>query len=178
MVLDPLTALSLTSNIIQLVDFTSRVVAKCRHIQADGVLPEHYELHIISEDVKRTSTKLKIKPPPRWPLKLDKDYLKFETDEEKRDREEDVAWNEREEEWAFHALATQCTKIADELLTRLSKHSIPDGLPRTKWKSFREALETVWKKKDLDELAARLAEIRNQMTFHILAKFRSVGRHA
>ncbi|KAL5314388.1 hypothetical protein ACEPPN_018814 [Leptodophora sp. 'Broadleaf-Isolate-01'] len=174
MVFDPLTALSLASNIIQLVDFTSRVVAKCRHIYADGALPEHYELHIVTEDVKRTSTKLKQRPPPRWPLKLDKDYLKVETDQERKDREEDVAWQEREEEWAFNGLSSTCIKIADELLARLSKHSVPDGIPRTKWKSFREALETVWKKKDLDELAARLAEIRNQMAFHILAKFKTM----
>jgi hypothetical protein len=160
MVLDPLTALSLASNILQVVDFASRVIAKCRHIHSYGEPPEHYELEIVSADLFRISTRLKEEAQPSLPTQK---QLKEETELEKR---------QREKEGALSELSNTCVKIADELLSRLFKHKVPDGVPRTKWKSFREALEQVWKKKDLDDLAARLAEIRNQMTFHILVKFK------
>jgi hypothetical protein len=165
--LDPLTALSLASSIVQFVDFAGKVVSKCRHIHGsiDGVIPEHHELDIVATDLVRLSTRLKQR---KWSKRLKDEeftakYLKHETPERKK---------EREEELAFKGLSDTCTKIADELLERLSKHKVPDGSSNRKWKSFRQALETVWSKKELEELAARLAEIRQQMSFHVLIDFK------
>jgi len=160
MVLDPLTALSLASNIVQMVDFAGRVVAKCRHIHIHGELPEHHELEIVTADLSRLSAKLKAQD--RVPAPSQK-QLKDESEAQRTQRAKDSALAE---------LSTTCIKISDELLDRLFKYKVPDGISRTKWKSFREALEQVWKKKDLDELASRLAEIRNQMTFHVLVRFK------
>ena len=160
MVLDPLTALSLAASIVQVVDFAGRVVAKCRHIHIHGELPEHRELEIVTADLSRISTRLKEEAQPFQPKQK---QLKDETKLQR---------SQREKEFALWELSNTCVKIADELLNRLFKYKVPDGVPRTKWMSFREALEQVWKKKDLEELAARLTEIRNQMTFHVLVKFK------
>lgn len=160
MVLDPLTALSLACNIVQVVDFASKVVARCRHIHTYGELPEHHELEIVTADLLRLSTRLKEHPQPPT---LSQKQLKEENDTQKMQREKDLALSQ---------LSSLCVKIADELLSRLFKYKVPEGVPRTKWRSFREALEQVWKKKDLDELAARLAEIRNEMSFKVLIEFK------
>jgi hypothetical protein len=145
MVLDPLTVLSLASNIVQVVDFTGRVIAKCRHIHISGQLPEHHELEITTADLSRISTQLRGKTEPMKPT----DVRGFGLSEEMK-HEQIKEW---EKEHALWELSDTCVRIADDLLGRLNKYKVPEGSARTRWKSFREALETVWKKKDLDELA-------------------------
>jgi len=65
-VLDALTAVSLASAIIQIVDFSTRVISKCRHIykDIDGALPEHHKLEIVTQDLTRLSKKLE---DAEWP---------------------------------------------------------------------------------------------------------------
>ncbi|KAH7400016.1 hypothetical protein BKA64DRAFT_472409 [Cadophora sp. MPI-SDFR-AT-0126] len=148
--MDPLTALSLASSIIQLIDFTGRVVSNCRGIykSADGALPEHQDLELVTEDLVRLSKRQAATP---WPKPKD------ETDAEK----------------PLHSLSDTCVRVSNELLERLSKHKVTKGSPvERKWKSFREALETVWNKKDLEGLATRLEQLRSEMSLHILVAFK------
>lgn len=49
--LDPLTALSLTGNLIQFIDFSNKLVSKSREIYraADGTLSENLETEIVAK---------------------------------------------------------------------------------------------------------------------------------
>ncbi|KAE9367301.1 hypothetical protein N431DRAFT_494351 [Stipitochalara longipes BDJ] len=134
MVLDPLIALSLVGNIIQFIDFAAKAVSKCRgiHKSVDGVLPDDQELELVASDLARLSKRLEEE---HWP--------KRETADEK----------------SLHDLSNASIKIANELLDRVTKHRVADGAPHRKWKSFRDAFEKVWTKKELEALAARLAQL-------------------
>lgn len=148
--MDPLTALSLASSIIQVIDFTGRVVSNCLGIyrSSDGALPEHQDLELVAEDLLRLS---KRQAAATWP------------------RAED----ESEEDKPIHALSDKCVRVSEELLARLSKHKIIGASPALrKWLSFKEALETVWNKKDLEGLASRLEQLRSEMSLHILVAFK------
>lgn len=65
--------------------------------------------------------------------------------------------------------------VADELLGRLEKLKVAKEAKHRKWKSFRQALKTVWNKKDLDDLSARLSAFRDELQFHILLSLRHVA---
>ena len=49
--LDPLTALSLAGNVVQLVDFSAKVVSESRQIYQVGSVIQNDELEIISNDL-------------------------------------------------------------------------------------------------------------------------------
>jgi hypothetical protein len=147
MVLDPLTALSLAGNILQFIDFAAKVVSKCRgiHKSPDGVLPEDQELELVASDLARLSKRLEEE---HWP--------KRETADEK----------------SLHDLSNASIKIANELLDRVTKHRAADGTPHRKWRSLRDSFEKVWTKKELEALAARLAQLRSEISLHILVTFK------
>ncbi|XMA20696.1 hypothetical protein WAI453_013487 [Rhynchosporium graminicola] len=162
--MDPLTALSLASNVIQLIDFSSRIVSNCRGIykSVDGALPEHQELELVTEDVLRLSKKLRnqrSEKPGTFGLEPGKSRREF-SDEHSRTLEQEIA---------HKALSDMCISVSEELLLRLAKHKFTGGSSgQRKWKSFREALETVWSKKDLDALASRLDQLKTEISLHIL----------
>ncbi|KAH7350858.1 hypothetical protein BKA65DRAFT_582880 [Rhexocercosporidium sp. MPI-PUGE-AT-0058] len=113
-----------------------------------GALPEHQDLELVTEDLVRLS---KRQAATSWPKAKD------ETEEEKH----------------LHALSDACVRVTKELLERLSKHKVATGSPvQRKWKSFREALETEWNKKDLEGLATRLEQLRSEMSLHVLVAFK------
>jgi hypothetical protein len=58
--LDPLSALRLASNIISLVDFGVRVLAKSRELQqsATGRLVEHQEFHVAADRLRQIQESL------------------------------------------------------------------------------------------------------------------------
>ncbi|KAK0103307.1 hypothetical protein ONS95_005337 [Cadophora gregata] len=147
--MDPLTALSLASNIIQLIDFTSRVVSNCRGIykSADGALPEHRDLELVTEDIQRLSKRLAEKC--------------------------GASKMEQEQNQSLRALSEACISVSNEILQYLDKHKVEGGTPgQRKWRSFRESLETVWSKKDLEGLASRLNHLNAEMSLHILVAFK------
>lgn len=120
MALEPLTALYLTSNIIQFIDFTAEVVFKYRGIQgsAELVLPDDQELELVASDIVRLSKHLE-----------DEHRPKRETADEK----------------SLHNLSKVSTKIANELLDRITKHRPADGTPHGKWRTS----ATQWRRSGL-----------------------------
>jgi hypothetical protein len=57
--LDGLTALGLVASIVQLVDFTSKLVSKSREIGQHGNTATNTDLNIIADDLEIASQKLK-----------------------------------------------------------------------------------------------------------------------
>lgn len=147
MVLDPLSAVSLAATIVQFVDFSSKIVSKGYHLygSVDGALPENQHLNYVITDLKGLNTRLQ-----------ESQNLAYWTKDEK----------------ALQAIAVQCSVMADELLLRLNCLKVPEGTRYRRWKSFRQALKSVWNKEDLDKMAATLSDYRSQLEMHILVSLR------
>lgn len=142
-----MSAISLAGTIVQFVDFSSKLVSKGYYIyqSATGASPENLELEAITTDLSLLNTKLKT-------------HGKYDCS--------------AKDEKSLEKLSQQCTDIADELLSRLQKLKVPTDAKYRKWKSFRQALKTVWNKKDLDEMSTRLEGLRGQLEFHILVSLK------
>lgn len=101
--MDPLTALSVASNIIQFVDFGSRLVSKAHRLyrSADGALTEHIHLEVIITDLGTLLKGLQGKlPEHRQPLN---NQTVIEDDK------------------ALDDLCKRAAEIAEELMRRLEK---------------------------------------------------------
>jgi len=70
------------------------------------------------------------------------------------------------------ALSDEYNKIADELLRQLDKLKVKSDAKHRGWRSFRQALKSVWNKEELDELSERLLILRDQLQFHILVSIK------
>ena len=114
MPLDPVTALSLASNVIQFVDFGSKLLSKTRelHKSTTGALSEDIELEIITDDLKVLSSQLQF-PQSSQVYGHDLD----------------------ESENSLVALSVKCTAISEELLGALNQLKVGDGL-NNRWRSF------------------------------------------
>ncbi|KAF4633849.1 hypothetical protein G7Y89_g4262 [Cudoniella acicularis] len=143
--MDPLTALSLAGNAIQLVQFGTQIVSKCQEIykSTSGVIIENWDIEAVSHDFQHLSSRLKLSLRGRQPGCL------------------------TEDEHALYAVCEQCIAINDELVTYLNKLKV-QGQGHRRWKSFQRALKSVWSKKELDVLTKRLSAYRSQMDLHLL----------
>ncbi|KAH8790555.1 hypothetical protein F5882DRAFT_353638 [Hyaloscypha sp. PMI_1271] len=150
MPLDPITALSLASNVIQFVDFGSKLLSKTRelHKSTTGALSENIELETITSDLKVLNSRLQL---PQL---------------------SQVSGNGLDEsEKALVALSVKCTEIADELLGALDQLKAGDDLNK-KWGSFRLALKNIRRRDKIESIASRLEAFRQELESHILVSIR------
>jgi hypothetical protein len=135
--MDPLTALGLASNVIQVVDFSIKIVSKGRQIykSADGALVETVDLEAVTTNFTIINEKLR----KSMPVGLGSPLL-------------DVC--------------QRCQNTADELLMGLEKQKIQGN--KTKWKSARAALRTLWSKEVVEDLEVRLESLQAQLRTHLL----------
>jgi hypothetical protein len=68
--------------------------------------------------------------------------------------------------------AAKCVKISDALFCLLEKLKVPRDAKYRSWKSFRQALKSVWSKHEIDELSERLFVFRDQLQFRTLVSLK------
>ena|ERR1700735_2284377 len=75
--MDPLTAISLASNVVQFVDFAGKIISKSYefHKSTTGALREHDDVELVAVDLKRRTERLKKCPGP-----ADSDLVKLSGD--------------------------------------------------------------------------------------------------
>jgi hypothetical protein len=148
--MDPLTALGLASNIIQVVDFSTKLVSKGYNIykSADGSLAENVDAEAITRNLTMLTTKL------RHSFKIG----------------QEGNGNLSDDDQSLTRLCEKCTQIADELLHKLDQAKVT-GRHR-KWKSARQALKSVTSKSDLEQFAITLQLYRSEITLHITISLR------
>jgi hypothetical protein len=168
---DPLTALGVASNVIQLVDFAWRLVSDSRdiYLSSSGLTQHNAALDTIAQDMAKLNNAIASSKA----IKLDpsSDTLK--------------------------PLITESNKIASDLIAAISsvRHKAEDLrkkraaaarqkkgaqdddddnddgeeilIKRTKWYSFLVALGTVWKKNKIEEFVDRLGKIQAQVSSHM-----------
>lgn len=145
--MDPLTALGLASNIVQLITFASDLVSKGREIykSVDGALVENLELETITTTLQELSQSVHL---PRRP------------------RLEKLTKTERK----LHELCHDCNDVSGQLLGVI--RGLKAKGPATRWNSFRHALNSVWKENEIEALETRLDRYRRQLDTTLLMSLR------
>jgi ankyrin repeat protein/energy-coupling factor transporter ATP-binding protein EcfA2 len=149
---DPLTALGLAASIVQFISFTSSLISKTSEISntAQGATVEIIELKAIATNITTLNAEIL---PPSSPRGNDKQSRKAAKSGE-----------------LLRELCTGCEEVSKKLLDVLEKLECEGG--RSKWKSFRQALKTVWKESEIEALSKRLERYRGQIDTALLVSLR------
>ncbi|KAF8855734.1 hypothetical protein BDZ45DRAFT_746174 [Acephala macrosclerotiorum] len=158
MPLDPLTALSVATSVIQVVDFSLKIVSKSRDLYRSngGVLEENGETETVTIRPEDLTSRL------QYP-------------EDIQDRTGQHGTDERTQHNRLRDICQECSEASDELIAFLGKLKVPKWSENRKWKSFRQALKSVWSKKAIDQMASRLEVLRAELDSHILEILRSLN---
>jgi len=139
---ESLAAIGLAGNIIQFISFSFALVSKTKelHQSASGVLNEHVDLNIVSQDIRHYSSRISSTSSV---TQLD-----------------DVARR-------CDLVAKEILDAIAEL--QHGQHVSSFGKVAKKWQSFRTALKGLWGKAHIEELKARLELLRDQVTMHLVS---------
>ncbi|KAL9115632.1 MAG: hypothetical protein Q9187_007215 [Circinaria calcarea] len=145
MVLEALAAVGLATSIVQFTGFTTKLISKGNQYykSADGVLTENRKLEAIANKFATLSQNLAKSSEIFSPAK-----------------------QASYEENALQDVARECETVALEFVEALNRLKV-DGAHR-KWKSFRQALKTIWQKEDIQVMLHRLQLAREEMVVHLL----------
>jgi hypothetical protein len=144
--MEPLAALSVAANVIQLVDYGTRLIRNIHQLHQDGQVSEDIDLQIVTKDLRDLNGRLQTSAVQR------RDQHSFAGDKS-----------------ALVHLVRGCNKVADEVIGRLSKLS---GAKHKSWDSFRLALKSLWTRKEIEAISARLESYRDQLVLRILVDLR------
>jgi hypothetical protein len=147
MVLDPLSALSVAASAVQFIDFARIIVCKSKalYLSTDGLLQENKRTETVTMRLKELAERVKALENP--PLS--------NSDANPTDSR-------------LQPICMECGCISTELLQRLHQLKVPHQSKHRKWKSFRQALKSVWSKRELDNMANRLSELRSELDTEVL----------
>lgn len=147
--LDPMTAVSLASAIVQFVDFSSKVVRKTREMSnsARATGSQFHSAEIITKDLMRLS-------------QIMKDRLCIASENA----------SPSEEDKALEEVCNECILLSEKMLKRLSNFKVQDG-DKT-WRVALRAVRAVWSAKELDEMSTQLAAFRDQIELRVFVGFR------
>ena len=67
-------------------------------------------------------------------------------------------------------LCSSCCEVADELLVALKRLGVKENTTRSQ--SFKKVLKALWGQEKLRSLERRLADFRQQLTFHVAVELR------
>jgi hypothetical protein len=156
MVLDPFSAISLAGNIVQFVDFTTKLVDKGHEIyrSGDGALIENLELEAITRNLTGLLSQLS-KPFRDAPTSSSSSKDGVES-----------------KDLALKKLSESCVSVAKDLLHTLEGIKV-NGSHR-KWHSVRQALKTSWSKEKIEDLVRRISRYRDELSFHLMIVLRLV----
>jgi hypothetical protein len=138
--MEAVAAVGLAGNIIQFIDFAAKVVTKGHRIyqSADGSLSEYNDLQLITSDLLVLQTKL-----------------------ERSQEQDSTPTSCNEDDEAIQKLAAASTKLAQQLLKRLNAVKAQGRFRR--WKSLRQAVKHVCSKAEVDDMARRLSQFREEL---------------
>lgn len=149
--MDPLTAFSLACGVIQVVDFSTKVVVKCREIYKTGASSENQEIESMAKNLTDLFIDLDTVSAVPNPGPMPRVY---------------------HDDQDLRKLAQQCSKTAKELIAELQKLNI-QGQPR-KRDVLRKAAKVIWKKSTIDEIERRLELYRRTLDTRTLINLRFV----
>lgn len=148
--MDPLSALSLAVNVAQCIDWARQIVCKAKEL--------HSSVSGTSREVSEQETVT---------LRL-KELVRDITAARGR-------INPKVQSSALQRICGNCMDASNELLHRLQGLKIPrNTVEHRRWKSFRQALKTVWSKNEIDAMASRLLLLRHELNTELIVITRQV----
>lgn len=150
--MDPLTAFSLACGVIQVVDFSTKTVAKCVEIYKDGSSSEYRDLEDLTKHLVEARAKLDLS-----------------------DANQSVGSFATPDEQSLLEVAGQCSKTADQLVEKLRSLKI-EG-PHKKRRAVVKSVKLLWERGEIQEIQKRLDGYRSAMDSQILISLRYVGIH-
>lgn len=142
--MDPFSALGLAANVVQFIDFGTKLISESHEIykSTTGTSTGMVELETIYTDLNNFAKGLQTP---------------------------DHSSNRTPEDESLRQLAASCLTVADELLAIVSALKVDAKSHHRKWRSVRHAIKVTWKQGDIDNLQKRLADFRGQLTIRLLA---------
>ena len=149
--MDPLSGLSVASNIIQFIEFGTKIVSKSYKIyrSVDGTLEENSDLEVVTSDLLVLQSKLQHIP--------------------QSSQSQPILINDTA---AFKRLSDACADLAGKLLQKMNAVKAQGRF--RKWKSLRQALKSVWSKDGIQEIAGRLQGYRDELSLRLLVTLKCV----
>ena len=144
--MDPLSALSLASNIVQLVDVGTRVVSASFELYSSDGISINGELECVMSDLVNICSALE---QPHDHIKGPKSSTS---------------------ELQLIPLSKSCKTLGEELLTVLNSLKVQS--PHRKWQSFRQALKAVWKGKEIHRYRERITDLRSEISLRLIGILR------
>jgi ankyrin repeat protein len=151
--LDPLTALGLAGNLIQVIQFSYDIVSEGNKLyhDASGVLTQNKSVEEVSSDLANLSESLKTKQ-EEWRVahgrtSLDPDELRLRN------------------------LCDRCVEVAYELQIQLNKLKAKEGRGK-RLRSYKQAVVAIWRKDEVEELERRLERYQKEVDTRILFSIR------
>ena len=142
MVLDPMTALSVATSVVQFVDFGTKLISKGREIykSTEGVLSDHAEQAAISSRLADLTRGLSVS------CAATKRLSPVEN--------------------ALQEVTLDCLECAEDFTLAIDELRVTGN--HRKWKSFRQALKSVWKKEGIEVRLVKLDRLRQLVIVHLL----------
>jgi len=147
--MEPLSALSIATAVVQFLDFAGKVVSGTWQIYR-GQPPKGTEAN---SDVRSIT------------ISLNKVTKNLQASKRKSSSKH---WSSQDA--AISMLAESCTEVGEQLLTLLDR--LRSQSNHRAWASFRTALRTIWSEKEVDKLCQTLDSYRQQISMHILVSLR------
>jgi hypothetical protein len=180
--MDPLSALSVAASVAQFLEFGCSLVSKTRQIykSASGATISQAETTIATrrllELTQRLKASLEGKITPGLPEApdtaadeelggeaLEAKILENKKLEEKRSEERRLAKSFE----AICKICDSCVLLSNELLGRLKKLEVEEGVKHRKFKSLRQALKSVWSSSEICDITDRLQSLRRELNDHL-----------
>ena len=158
--LDPLTALGVAGNVLQIIDFGIRLVSEGNeiHRSANGTLEENRAAEELAKDLESLTRDLS---------KSQENWIKAHG-----------ATQLDPEEIRLRNICDKCTEIAVDLNIHLQKLKVPEGAKHRKLKSYKQALVSVWRQDKVEDIARRLAKYQDAINTHVLLGLRKSAHEA
>ena len=148
--MDPLTAFSLACGVIQVVDFSIKVLAKCKEIHDHGALSELQEVEDITKHLADLRTD--VSPP------------------------QGLGTTQTPGERDLRELAKTCSATAEQLVAKLQTLKI-EG-PHKKRQAIQKTVKALRQRREIHDIEKRLDSYRSVLDTKILVNLRFVGDSA
>jgi hypothetical protein len=141
--MEAVVAFGLAANILQFVEFTGQLISSAQELSRQGAKTKYLELESVAKELRRLADGI-------GPLPA----------------KSDMKSGQPEAPDALQRLASRCIEITNELLAVLDSLKLHKG--STKWKSFRQALNSVWKTNQIKDLEDRMERISQALHKEIM----------
>ena len=152
--MDPLSALSLAGNVLQFIDFGTKLFSKAGELYKStvGSLAANDQLELVTADLRALVSKLR--------QSLSSEETQGETAQEDKE-----TWS------SFNRVCDEAADVADEIILRLGKLRLQDGKFR-RLRSILQAVETLWSEREITSLLKRLSSLRIALETRVLFSIR------